>query len=113
MGRRCALLARAPSECANCQARLGLQLRNYFTVGAIVALATDEIVPAPLEGTHGRGIVTRQRLESNLLVNQVSDRAIEFRRVCAFEHHRQIVAVLPVSLAAQLCLYELMETRAG
>ena len=45
-------------------------------------------------------------------MQQVSDGAVEVRRIGSLKHHLQVVAILPTSLSAELFLHQLVELRA-
>src|SRR3569833_1349985 len=77
--------------------------------------ATDEGVPAPLQRPLGRSILACRRycLQRYLVVDEIADGAIELGCKGALEHHREIVAVLPVRFSDQLFLDQLIEARPG
>src|SRR5262249_47628521 len=56
---------------------------------------------------------TLELSDRDLLMQEIAHRAVEVRAVRAVEHHREVTAVLPVALARELVLHELVELRAG
>src|SRR5215469_2264540 len=85
---------------------------------AKLALATYEGVPAAVEVDAGLPVARGAPCHAELLhvdlgMQQIAHRTIELARVGAVEHHREIAAVAPVRLGAELALHLLIKRRAG
>src|SRR5438552_3584017 len=80
-------------------------------------LVRDELVPTQVQRTPSAYILAalppdRPLVKCDLVVQEIAYGAVELGGVRPLKHHLQVVALLPVRLAAQLLLYDLMEFRA-
>src|SRR6202011_4861434 len=91
--------------------------RGRSGVSTVLPFVRQQLLPAPFQPASHAVMLSAvlwavEPLQGYLIVQQVSDRAVEVGRVGTLEHHLQIIAVLPMSLHSELRLDQLVELRA-